>query len=61
MGSIKMVMCCFSGEWIEKEIAVKIALVIPNSDETQTLYAKKVELLRRIRHDIPLHPDLMDL
>lgn len=56
-----MVMCCFSGEWVEQEIAVKIVLFIPNSDETQTLYAKRQELVKRIRHDVPLHPDLMDL
>jgi hypothetical protein len=56
-----MVMCCFSGGWIEQEIAVRLVLFFPNSDESQTLYAKKEELVKRMHHDVPLHPDLMDL
>lgn len=56
-----MVICCFSGDWIEQENAVRLVLFIPHSDETQTLYAKKEELVKRLNSDVPLHPDLLDL
>jgi predicted protein tyrosine phosphatase len=55
-----MVMCCFSGEWIEQKSAVTIVLFIPHSDETQTLYAKLTELKRVVLPEIPLHPDISD-
>lgn len=53
-----MVLCCFSGEWVNEDEAVKIVLIFPGSDETQVLFAKKHELARVIKPTIPLHPEL---
>ncbi|MDP3341196.1 hypothetical protein [Frigidibacter sp.] len=53
-----MVMCCFSGDWIPQESAVTIVAFIPNAKESQTLYARPGEIAKRVRPDVPLHPDL---
>ena len=56
-----MVMCCFSGEWIKRELAIEVVLFFPQSNETQQLFAKASELRRLIVPQVPIHPDLIDL
>ena len=57
-----MVMCCFTGNWIERNDAIKLKIsLLEDSTETQTLFVGKSIFNRLIVDKIPLHPDFLEV
>ncbi len=56
-----LVLCGFTGEWIDKSFSIELCILIPNTvEEYQRFFVSKEEFIKTIDKSMPLHPNIFD-